>query len=502
MNDIDYILVLVSPTPTYYKIFTLMPLLKYIILIQVLRKIEEMKTRNLTPDIFRSQLDTIIKSNNLKLTTKMDIASHFILRAAYCRTEDLRRWFLTQECLLFRHRLESISKSGVAGKHQGGNDVLREFLRQNDFYLDRVSNSEKERLRDKLLCITGTNPVDYHTTEYYRVPFLQALELIGRRLCYVAEGYAYVPLDRVVSIIVAKFRSALSRSLAYASGIFSQVVTHDEASRIGPLLTSMNSAYTGPGGRDATSFGIDTDNALTSSNVDAMSTQSMPLCMRQLHRGLQRDHKLKHQGRLQYGLFLKGAGMSLEEHTLYFQREFTRIMTNEQFNKQYAYSIRHTHGKEGKRATYTPYNCMKIILGAPPQSGTEHHGCPYKHYDDVSLNALLGSLKIGTAVEREAIMSYKREGNYQLACTKHFETVHPGVLSLAAGGGGGGGQQQQGGSVSLDGVGNHPNAWFSASVSYHNVKSGSVGGGGGVASLTTGSSGRVDDGVKSEDGGV
>lgn len=99
-------------------------------------------------------------------------------------------------------------------------------------------------------------------------------------------------------------------------------------------------------------------------------------------------------------------------------------------------------------------------------------------------------------------MSYKREGNYQLACTKHFETVHPGVLSLAAGGGGGGGQQQQGGSVSLDGVGNHPNAWFSASVSYHNVKSGSVGGGGGVASLTTGSSGRVDDGVKSEDGGV
>ena len=467
----------------------------------MLRKIEEMKTRNLTPDIFRSQLESILKSNNLKLTsTKMDIASHFILRAAYCRTEDLRRWFLTQECLLFRHRLESISKSSssaVAGgskHHQGGDDVLREFLRQNDFDLDKVTNSDKERLRDKLLCISGTNPVDYHTTEYYRVPFLQALELIGRRQCYVAEGYAYVPLDRVVSIIVAKFRSALSRSLAYASGMFSQVVTHDEASRIGPLLTSMNSAYTGPGGRDATSFGIDTDNVLTSSNVDAMSTQSMPLCMRQLHRGLQRDHKLKHQGRLQYGLFLKGAGMSLEEHTLYFQREFTRIMTNEQFTKLYAYSIRHTHGKEGKRATYTPYNCMKIILGAPPQSGTEHHGCPYKHYDDVSLNALLGSLKIGTAVEREAIMSYKREGNYQLACTKHFETVHPGVLSLAAGGGGQGGQQS--GSINLDGVGNHPNAWFSASVSYHNVKSGSVGGGagGGIASLT--------DGVMSEEGGV
>jgi hypothetical protein len=31
--------------------------------------------------------------------------------------------------------------------------------------------------------------------------------------------------------------------------------------------------------------------------------------------------------------------------------------------------------------------------------------------------------------------------------------------------------------VNLDGVGNHPNAWFSSSVSYHNAKSGKAGGG-------------------------
>jgi DNA primase large subunit len=452
----------------------------------VLRKIEEMKTRNLTPEMFRTQLDASIKANltvtttleyskqsssgsySAEATKKLDVASHFILRAAYCRTEDLRRWFLTQECYLFRHRLESVAQmtqgsvinGGGGGKKNNQNDALRNFLANNEFDLECVSRAEKEKLRDKLLSVpsaggSSINPVDFHNAEYYRVPFVQALELVAKRECYVLGGYAYVPLSRIVSIVAAKFRATLSKSLALAAGVFGQVA-HDEQARIGPLLKSMNSQYTGPGAPNAV-LGVDGQEVLTAATVDALAAQSMPLCMKQLHRGLQRDHKLKHMARLQYGLFLKGAGMSLEEHTLFFHKEFTRIMTSEQFNKEYSYSIRHMHGKEGKRGSYTPYNCMKIILGNPPNSGVEHHGCPYKHYDDANLSALLGQLKIGNASDREAIMAHKREGNFQLACAKHFEVMHPSATSLEG--------------VNLDGVGNHPNAWFSASVSYHNVKS-------------------------------
>jgi len=425
--------------------------------LKVLRKIEEMKTRNLPPETFRTQLDASIKANltstQQKHKTKLDVASHFILRAAYCRTEDLRRWFLAQECRLFRHRLENLSRSSSTN-----NSGLREFLANNDFDLDPVSREEKERLSDKLQKVPGgpTSPGEFINTQYYRVPFVQALELVSRRECYVEKGQAYVPLARIVSIVAAKFRVALSKSLALAAGVFGQVA-HDEASRIGPLLKSMNSQYTGPGAPNAV-MGTDGENALTAATVDALADQSMPLCMQQLHQGLKRDHKLKHQGRLQFGLFLKGAGMSLEEHTLFFQREFTRIMTSEQFNKSYSYSIRHMHGKEGKRASYTPYNCMKIIFGNPPQSGVEHHGCPYKHYDDQNLSALLTKLKIGSVADRDVIMSHKKDGNFQLACAKHFEVSHPSATSVDG--------------VNLDGVGNHPNAWFSASVSYHNAKNG------------------------------
>lgn len=443
--------------------------------LKVLRKIEEMKTRNLPQDAFRAALDTSARTN--LPTRQIDQNSHFILRAAYCRTEDLRRWFLAQECALFRHRLERLASSSAGSGD--GNNALREFLIRNDFRFDRVNDREKERLRSCLLSIPGgpTNPIEYQRAEYCRVPFVQALELVSRRECHVERGYAYVPLSKVVSIVAAKFRASLSKSLALSAGVFNQVV-HEEGARIGPLLRSMNSQYTGPGGPGGNEKDALGEDVLTAATVDDLAARNMPLCMSRSHNGLKQDHKLKHQGRLQYGLFLKGAGMSLEEHTLFFQKEFTRIMTPEQFEKGYGYSIRHMHGKEGKRASYTPYSCAKIIFGNPPQSSVEHHGCPYRHYDDSNLSALLTKMRIGNSSDRDSILRLKKENNFQLACLKHFEVTHPGAATAV--------------DVDVEGVGNHPNAWFMASVSYGRAKSGTGGG-------NEGSKGAVK--VEAEEGG-
>lgn len=77
--------------------------------------------------------------------------------------------------------------------------------------------------------------------------------------------------------------------------------------------------------------------------------------MRHLHNQLRHDHHLKHQGRMQYGLFLKGLGLSMEEALLFWQRAFSGKVTEDQFQKNYAYNIRHNYGREGKRTDYTPY---------------------------------------------------------------------------------------------------------------------------------------------------
>jgi DNA primase large subunit len=38
----------------------------------------------------------------------------------------------------------------------------------------------------------------------FRVPFQQALSLVASRSIYLERGYAYVPLQKLVSIIVTK----------------------------------------------------------------------------------------------------------------------------------------------------------------------------------------------------------------------------------------------------------------------------------------------------------
>lgn len=74
-----------------------------------------------------------------------------------------------------------------------------------------------------------------------------------------------------------------------------------------------------------------------------------------------------------------------------------------QFEKGYAYSIRHNHGQEGKRADYTPYSCVKIITSNTPGPG-DSHGCPFKHTDADLLRQKLQALRINKSGAEEVII--------------------------------------------------------------------------------------------------
>ena len=57
-----------------------------------------------------------------------------------------------------------------------------------------------------------------------------------------------------------------------------------------------------------------------------LAQESFPPCMRHLHESLRRDHHLQHFGQLQYGLFLKSIGLTLEQALTFWRTEFTKKM--------------------------------------------------------------------------------------------------------------------------------------------------------------------------------
>lgn len=83
--------------------------------------------------------------------------------------------------------------------------------------------------------------------------------------------------------------------------------------------------------------------------------------MRDMHSNLVHDSHLRHFGRIQLGLFLKGMGLDLQESLIYWRRAFSAKISDDKFNKQYAYNVRYNYGQEGKREDFKPYECAYQI---------------------------------------------------------------------------------------------------------------------------------------------
>ena len=76
----------------------------------------------------------------------------------------------------------------------------------------------------------------------------------------------------------------------------------------------------------------------------------------------------------------------------------------------------------------------------------------YRHSSDSQLISQLNSLKLG-GNETNEIIKLAKNGHYQVACQRHFDTVHPNWKSMNI--------------KTAEDAANHPNQWFNASVEFH-----------------------------------
>ncbi|XP_035792487.1 DNA primase large subunit-like [Anopheles albimanus] len=344
-----------------------------------------------------------INDDATKIARRRDYLSHFILRFAYCRSDELRRWFVAREMELFRLKFSALSARDI-----------KEFLEVYELDYSPLADAEKAEISEQL-CMSTSNQtrLKVETSDFYAVHFTEVLNLVRDRKCFLKGGKAYIPPESFVHVVARKHQQLIEDGLK-AHLLMLPTLESDE--RFSMLLKSIHTSYTGK------NYTVAKTGIVPIESVDQLSKKSFPLCMRHVHDTLRATHHLKHVGRMQYTLFLKAIGVTVDDCLRFWREELTRgKVAIDKFEKDYAYNIRHNYGKEGSRINYAPHSCMKVIT-APIGPG-ETHGCPFKNMDASALKVKLSGFGL-SALDCDEVAGYAAKGHYQIACGKYFEALH------------------------------------------------------------------------------
>lgn len=178
-------------------------------------------------------------------------------------------------------------------------------------------------------------------------------------------------------------------------------------------------------------------------DIDYFAQNHFPLCMYDMFRTFKRDRHLKHNGRLQLILFMKGLGLKAEELINFFKAVVSKGPAAKKI-KEYEYMIKHSYGLVGGKTEYSGMGCPKIMSNSRPSKG-DVHGCPFNYYGEDSLFKLLMH-KLGNESEAKEILKANSMGA-KFGCRKFFCTKLK-LLDIE--------------DVD-DGIGRHPNIYFNVS---------------------------------------
>ncbi|KAK5213278.1 DNA primase subunit pri2 [Exophiala xenobiotica] len=395
--------------------------------LRILAEIEACSFRNKSPQETAAHLEPLLKkylplsSNSaaaggiidqrLRNERRKDHYSHFILRLAFSGTEDLRRRFSRVETMLFKLRFQADDSR-----------ERRAFVESLNLHWELVQEEEKRELGEQLLSATpGLRRLE--DENWFKVEWTRVPELVEHRTVFVRKGKAYVPMREQTSMVLTEFANRLEKGLELTARALPRL---DEDDRLTPILNHLSKNFATPDAGYSESDSALAGAPISAANIDNLS-QHFPLCMKHLHSTLRKNNHLKHYGRLQYTLFLKGIGLTLEDCLLFWRQSF-KLITDDQFNKEYRYNVRHAYGDVGgdvnrRGRGYAPYSCQKILTEHPPGSG-EAHGCPYRHFSVDNLTSMLQATGVH---DREVLRGVKEDvekKRFHIACNRVFDWAH------------------------------------------------------------------------------
>lgn len=285
------------------------------------------------------------------------------------------------------------------------------------------TSEELQQYSSYLEAVTGRSPA---LEPFLVVPFTLVPDLLSRAQLMLRDGEAFVSKSDGLSILTTLLREHLEKALETTA---LELANHPDE-RLLPFvrylrerwrLYSLHTSVLTTHKRRDFDSGQEKE-MLTAGDIENVASH-FPPCMRFAYERLRSDGHLKYQGRQQLSLFLKGIHVPMAE-ALKFWRQSFRKTNEEQFQREYAYNIRHNYGQEGKRANYGCPPCTKII-GSTPSSASEAHGCPFsRNFAGGSLSTVLKQwYPTLDDFEVNEIGDLARDNHQQLACTRCMENV-------------------------------------------------------------------------------
>lgn len=328
----------------------------------------------------------------------------------------------------------------------------QEFVKSLDFDWESVPEDEQRAMKSSLLAATGLKTLDGES--FFKVDWERVEDLVEQRRVLLRAGKAYVPVSQQISLVLAEFTTRLDKALELTSRALPRL---DEDDRLIPILNHLSLGFTAPEYNSSTTPTTLDGKALTAASIDSL-VQYFPMCMRHLHTTLRRDKLLKHFGRLQYNLFLKGIGLSVEEALIFWRTSFS-LISDERFQKDYRYNVRHAYGLEGTRRNYKPMSCQQILIDRAPKVG-EAHGCPYRHFNVDNLIMGLGAMGVSDRDVLKKVREDVEATKFHIACNRVFEHTHARELKRE--------KENESASARLAETIIHPNEYFSRSFGLKN----------------------------------
>nr|XP_034828481.1 DNA primase large subunit-like [Maniola hyperantus] len=340
-----------------------------------------------------------------------DVVGHYMLCivAILEDREEFTQLVIRGEDILFRRRLKALLAYDLRSFAKKLLRVIRKLRAEVYFLTPLRILCQHLMLRDMAhhICSVCCENCSLHS---FKVDFKHCLAFVAKRQVTLRKGSALIPCSKWNTYLIQLFNTNLKHRL-YKTDL--------DSLRNDPRITDLHRKV----GKDCSPLNRHNISILKSEEVDATSRQ-FPPCMLNLHQHLRKKHRLTHDQRFYYSLFLKDLGMPVEEAVIFWRKEYQQVPSAKSAcchswakdEKKFVYGIRHMYGLEGGRKEYSCRSCHQI-----QHSDTTHSegGCPFKSFDDNKMEQILNIPKTDPVLSQ--IRQLKSQEKYTSACMKYLQ---------------------------------------------------------------------------------